>query len=638
MNDLTEPSIGVVEEAPEATHEELEASEKPADNIVGVQDQTMSQESPPGAEPVLTAGGSLKRSWRDLKWVDGDKSKGLDRNAMPWLPRLTSRDEVDYKEMEERVRDTLIDLHGADLRYAKLEKSNLICADLANANLYHANLMNANLRNAKLDNADLSCANLQGANLTKANLMNVTLTKANLSGVNFERAVVSGAIMDGVTFGHASVPRKRCPPPILSVDNTLRQLVYGMALEALGGNGDGNQTFGDDLDEVEDPKGEMDEMEIYVIPMPTSWDDLTNQRGELKDYAMEHRNRIIDHIESAGNFIHNAFLNDIKTGLDGLKDIVCQQVNFEKSQRLKKNSALARRRWRYASVRAIAPGGLADVAEAKMKHVAMKNAEDRERQIAKVHEEHRAIMKVRGAYEKAVRMINKIEEDAERVVDEMRLGGFFEKIKTELLVKHLKREMGYELKQPEPGIVNWYHNMGVFWANLMLVVRMPPQTMAKQLSELDFFLDRLAKVEEPIEVDSWQDSVESWLALRDMLPSIQVGRAQLVLEAIFADKHVLQSLAWGEAMRDISGKPPDELLIRLKQGLSGHIKMNYFRYHKELQQEIANIKRILELKHVFFSVMTSVLLAVLISMGNFMAFILSRVVLTHILTGWSLQE
>ena len=104
-----------------------------------------------------------------------------------------------------------------------------------------------------------------------------------------------------------------------------------------------------------------------------------------------------------------------------------------------------------------------------------------------------------------------------------------------------------------------------------------------------------------------------------------------MLEAIFADKDVLQSLAWGEGMKDmLSDKPPVELMIRLKQGLSGHIKANYFTYHKELQQEVAHIKRILELKQQFVGVMTSVLLAGLISLGNFVAFILSRIVLSRI--------
>ena len=44
--------------------------------------------------------------------------------------------------------------------------------------------------------------------------------------------------------------------------------------------------------------------------------------------------------------------------------------------------------------------------------------------------------------------------------------------------------------------------------------------------------DRLAKAEEPITVTTWQDVVESWLALAELLPVIQAQRGVAVLECV----------------------------------------------------------------------------------------------------------
>ena len=86
-----------------------------------------------------------------------------------------------------------LDLRGADIRNARLNKANLAGADFTNANLRQAHLVSADLSNAVLRHADLSCevegtpmmfkTLLDGASLCGANLM-----YANLSGARFQGA------------------------------------------------------------------------------------------------------------------------------------------------------------------------------------------------------------------------------------------------------------------------------------------------------------------------------------------------------------------------------------------------------------------------------------------------------------------
>jgi hypothetical protein len=77
----------------------------------------------------------------------------------------------------------MVDLSGAQLRYANLQ----------GANLEGANLSGANLSFADLTGADLTRANLEGANLGWTNLTEANLEGADLTGANLQGADLTGA-------------------------------------------------------------------------------------------------------------------------------------------------------------------------------------------------------------------------------------------------------------------------------------------------------------------------------------------------------------------------------------------------------------------------------------------------------------
>jgi uncharacterized protein YjbI with pentapeptide repeats len=94
-------------------------------------------------------------------------------------------------------------LTGANLRDARLSRSNLGGASLdsvtgTNAHFDQANLENANLSNSNFSNSNLINANLRGADLINADLSGADLSGADLSGANLSGANLINADLRGV--------------------------------------------------------------------------------------------------------------------------------------------------------------------------------------------------------------------------------------------------------------------------------------------------------------------------------------------------------------------------------------------------------------------------------------------------------
>ena len=86
--------------------------------------------------------------------------------------------------LSENDKNTLFDLHGADLRGANLVDAHLPKFFLLGANLSRAFLNNANLTGSNMRGANLSHSNLIGANLSGANLQHADLSYAKQSPEN----------------------------------------------------------------------------------------------------------------------------------------------------------------------------------------------------------------------------------------------------------------------------------------------------------------------------------------------------------------------------------------------------------------------------------------------------------------------
>jgi len=116
--------------------------------------------------------------------------------------------------------EVTLNLRGRDLRYARLDRSDLHQSDLTGANLDGASLVGADLRNVRLQCADLTeliltddrrrarCASARDADFSKARLDGANLSGIDLRGGRLEQAslVKAGlfsAVIAGARFGSA---------------------------------------------------------------------------------------------------------------------------------------------------------------------------------------------------------------------------------------------------------------------------------------------------------------------------------------------------------------------------------------------------------------------------------------------------
>ncbi len=105
---------------------------------------------------------------------------------------------TEASEAQAPVDYSSIDLRGARLLVADLQRINFHDALLQDTNFGLANLMHANLQGAKMQHADLQGAQLQHANLQDANLTQSNLQDANLQGANLQGTNLKGANLQGI--------------------------------------------------------------------------------------------------------------------------------------------------------------------------------------------------------------------------------------------------------------------------------------------------------------------------------------------------------------------------------------------------------------------------------------------------------
>jgi uncharacterized protein YjbI with pentapeptide repeats len=172
-----------------------------------------------GTAPVL----GLFR--RNLNVVDADLV--VDKDATPGEPTLS--------------------LRGRDLRFARLDRTDLHQADLTGANLDGASLAGADLRGVSMGCASLSemlltdsrraggCASARGANFTRARLSEARMAGADLAGSQLDEAELDGARLAqsnlaGASFASARLDRADLAGAELSGANFLLASLQGADL------------------------------------------------------------------------------------------------------------------------------------------------------------------------------------------------------------------------------------------------------------------------------------------------------------------------------------------------------------------------------------------------------------------------
>lgn len=158
----------------------------------------------------------------DLKAGSAEQQAQALRERDELMKKIRKQGGKIWNDLDYRLRDR-IDLQGADLSGAKLDKitmwscnvkganfakSSLKKAELWNTQAIGANFSGANLEGARLENLNLTGANLVGANLTRAEMANVKLQGADLT-----RATLLEAKLDKAQFDHKTILPWGFKPP-----------------------------------------------------------------------------------------------------------------------------------------------------------------------------------------------------------------------------------------------------------------------------------------------------------------------------------------------------------------------------------------------------------------------------------------
>jgi hypothetical protein len=112
---------------------------------------------------------------------------------------------AEYESPEQWLDLRRINLNGADLRGAFLDRtrfdeSSLDCADLMRASLVGADFRGASLRKAHFRQAQLDRANFLGADLRDASLREARLRNANVLGAKLDNTTLIGADLVGLQY------------------------------------------------------------------------------------------------------------------------------------------------------------------------------------------------------------------------------------------------------------------------------------------------------------------------------------------------------------------------------------------------------------------------------------------------------
>jgi len=114
--------------------------------------------------------------------------------------KTTTYNPEHLKRLKETNKCPNCNLRGADLRDARLQKTNLQSANLYGADLRGADLRDARLQKANLQSANLNGADLRGADLRETNLWRAEFQAAKLNAKGIRIARASGAINVPGTF------------------------------------------------------------------------------------------------------------------------------------------------------------------------------------------------------------------------------------------------------------------------------------------------------------------------------------------------------------------------------------------------------------------------------------------------------
>ena len=101
-----------------------------------------------------------------------------------------------------------------------------------------------------------------------------------------------------------------------------------------------------------------------------------------------------------------------------------------------------------------------------------------------------------------------------------------------------------------------------------------------------------------------------------MNKSLDVERGAAVLQCIASDEKLLKALGMAKTLYKIKGNVPTELVVRLNDSVSGHIRTHAYKYDKLISLELVRIQRLKHIQLRFAQLTSSAVIAIIIGSLN----------------------
>ena len=172
---------------------------------------------------------------------------------------------------------------------------------------------------------------------------------------------------------------------------------------------------------------------------------------------------------------------------------------------------------------------------------------------------------------------------------------------------------------------------------LMMAMKLSPVDLTTDQNELEYLLEEIQRLREKDTTEiNWRDTAESWISTLQLRNVLRGECSQNVMDCLVADEKLLQALGAAQALQYAVGDTPSSLISQLSQGPGAHIRNHAYLYTKRISDELIRIDRIQSFQTRIVALIASGILAVMISIGNYIGRMANEGVSDSSLLAWLL--
>ena len=155
-------------------------------------------------------------------------------------------------------------------------------------------------------------------------------------------------------------------------------------------------------------------------------------------------------------------------------------------------------------------------------------------------------------------------------------------------------------------------------AQLLGFLRFSRAQMAADKQELEDILDYVAKLQDTVNKNNWDDVVDNFMCLYDLRARLTGERSRQVFKDIWKGDSIREKVAVGVVFQEVStpDKPPDYVIHEVKDAVQ-IVKKHAVPWRKALNREIAAIELAKTKQEQFFAFMISVITGVFMFVASF---------------------